>query len=620
MKARRRRLPVVFVTVVMLTACAQVLGADFDVHPRAKPAEGANTSGGSASGHAAGANATVTGGDSSGAGEAGHGGGNTSVTHDLSGAAGVHAGDAEAVAGAGGVRSDSNAGAGHGEEPGSAGGANAGPACGVARAWTPVDATTTGPRAIPTSTLARAVGVIRDHDGTPRCNGVLIASGLVLLPRCDVVAGDVFAMNVRLPTPDSIEPVSEFPIDGWEVRGSRFTLAWLARVAPWDAFPPAPWRARRIRAGEMLRLVTHHADGFARARAEPVPDDAPAATSTRGDTAQSRAAPAFADDGKLVGFCVADECGIEHCDQVADLVAVSPTLRVLEAMGGLFWGDTTGDARADAIVINTNAVAVRSAADPPEAAAAYWLREPFYGDRQNLLTDVTGDGLADLLALGDRIIIAPSTGSEFGLPLELPLESSATGPFVAADVDGDGASDLVEMRAGKLRVRRFIQGDLGLEEAWGDVSCELPCELRLADVNGDRRSDAVLVRPNTLEVALSTGVAFDEPATWSSDAATGLPGWHFADITGDGAADAIAIDLSRSAVFPSDGTRFQPRPRPWQPELPLGERGNYFADVTGDGIADAIVHEHNSLELFVSDGAGNFTRKTLMNSAYFGGL
>lgn len=83
-----------------------------------------------------------------------------------------------------------------------------------------------------------------------------------------------------------------------------------------------------------------------------------------------------------------------------------------------FFVDTTGDGKADAVVVNDDGIAVRDAVvnafrsphpdthvvadrDAPIRAWGYWTLDAFYGYRQTFFADVDGDRAADAIAVND---------------------------------------------------------------------------------------------------------------------------------------------------------------------------------------------------------------------------
>jgi FG-GAP-like repeat len=496
------------------------------------------------------------------------------------------------------------------------GGGAAGDECAGISLWTDLKDVPEVPRDIPTTTLTHAVGWVLDRDNRVTCGGVLIAPDRMLLPPCAPFRNDLVELN------PSNEPtaVGRFALSGLELREDGFTVAWLDSSADWAKFPSAPWSAELIHSGDRLRVVAAASDGHPIALASNVSPAALAedAGQLAAPVGAERLWPAFADNGKFVAFCAVSACAIERCIQVATLEKASVTLRRYQAMAAQFWLDVTGDGFPEATIFDQAGVGVYDfeAAKP---AVDWWRDMPYYGEQQNLVADVTGDGLGDALVVGPNIHVAPSTGVSFGTAVTFPGTVPST-PLQAGDVDGDGAQDLVALDKGALVVWRSTHSSFATPSPWGIVTCGGDCHLRLADVDGDGRSDAVIVGQNELQVALSSGTDFASPVTWLEEVAMGQRQWFFGDVTGDGAADAIVMDRNRTAVFVSLRSSFASAEQQWNAMPPLGERGNDVADVNDDGIADVIVQNHWGIDAYLSDGSGNFTRQNLLVGPFYGGL
>lgn len=618
-------------------ACEAVMGADFDAARARTPAETASDAtsgegGAKKPAHTNGGSNASQGGAPPGTGGArdgSHGGKAGEPEPDgaggVSGEDGASAGGDGALGGSplGGGEAGQTAGAvGVGGATGEGGAAGEGGAiepCANEVNLVDVELAFALPREIPASTLARGVGVVRGEDGAPRCVAALVSGVIVLtVPDCDLRAGDRVVFNARRLTNGSNAREVELATSGWQIRDPLFDLVGLVAVPRWDEFPQVTMSDRLPLPGEQLRLVSHAGNGFSRTHVIVV-DSATFDRAGSKELARLSTVPAFGEDGKLVAFCELD-CGQPTCVSMQDLMQRAPLLAQLEAMGGVFWGDSTGDGRDDAVVSTFNGVALRDSASGVLAPARYWLTEPFYGEQRNLLADFTGDGRADLLALGSTSLVRAASELSYGEEAPVPHAIWGAESAVAGDVDADGDADLVALHDDVLWVHRAGPTGIALPEAWGSAIEAGVLALHLSDATGDGRADAVLVRPDRLDVLRSSGSDFGAPERFIEGVVMGPPGWLFGDVTGDGLADAIGTDLTRTAIFVSDGARFVPEEQSWSPMPPIGERGNYVADVTGDGLADVIVHQHGSIALYASTGAGTFNLRQIADDAYYGGL
>jgi hypothetical protein len=67
---------------------------------------------------------------------------------------------------------------------------------------------------------------------------------------------------------------------------------------------------------------------------------------------------------------------------------------------GTFFADVTGDAKADAIVVNSSGgVTVRRSTGGSFSGNETWTTFPFVGNRGNAFVDVNGDGKADAISV-----------------------------------------------------------------------------------------------------------------------------------------------------------------------------------------------------------------------------
>ncbi len=136
------------------------------------------------------------------------------------------------------------------------------------------------------------------------------------------------------------------------------------------------------------------------------------------------------------------------------LVAWGPPLRGEKAT---LAADTTGDGRADYVMVDSTGVRVIPAnpnwfVEP----AQQWLSTPFHGTRKTLAADLDADGDADLIAVNDTDVwVLRSTGTAFATP-ELWYGGSfhGTRETLTADVDGDGDADLVAVNDTDVQVLR----------------------------------------------------------------------------------------------------------------------------------------------------------------------
>jgi hypothetical protein len=206
-------------------------------------------------------------------------------------------------------------------------------------------------------------------------------------------------------------------------------------------------------------------------------------------------------------------------------------------------GDLDGDGLGDVVSVYGRELTVH------HRAGGGWreVRHPMAYVESNApdgleVADLSGDGRADLaVALGGNLpdgrlnVFTQTPAGELAAPVTY-LTPDMPGALTAADVNGDGRTDLVNIHNGWLRLAALIQapdGTLGSR-----VFARLPYAtwynrqgLALGDVNSDGRPDAVIADYNSgLVVVPNTGgpvPAVDAhvwvTATTPADGATGVP-------------------------------------------------------------------------------------------------
>jgi hypothetical protein len=277
---------------------------------------------------------------------------------------------------------------------------------------------------------------------------------------------------------------------------------------------------------------------------------------------------------------------------------------------------------AAALVVTGLAGSPAGAADPPRAAAPHTAVAGFGVDQGwrtdhhlRLLTDLTGDGRADIVGFADDGVYTgigradgtftgqtPSGVYNFGY-----LQGWRIGvhPRWVDDITGDGRPDVVGI--GDAGVYTSIgRGDGTFEPirfvlaAFGAAGRTTTAKFFLTDTDGDRRADIVAVGDGR-GVQIATGQpdgGFSQPRTVSTAydfARFDYDSFQVADITGDGKAEILAVQLGSparlvSSVPRADGTYTEPRLAGASPTIEAAAL-QPVVDVTGDGRADLVDFE-----------------------------
>ncbi|PST26104.1 hypothetical protein C7U60_03455 [Mesorhizobium plurifarium] len=293
--------------------------------------------------------------------------------------------------------------------------------------------------------------------------------------------------------------------------------------------------------------------------------------------------------------------------------------------------DVNGDGLTD-IVGFKNGVQVALAEPGGYSAPTTWLEDfsPEYnwsGDQPRYLTDINGDGLSDIVGFSDdgvELALADATSSTFvKSPTTFAYFApnagwSAEAPRYLADVNGDGAADIVGFNdgvqvalanaSGGFDVPQTWFADIGVKQGWnGD-------DLLMADVNGDGKSDVVAMNQQTrsVNVALSTGTSFSQDgwdqnyanfadsSTWNADNPRMM-----SDVNGDGLSDLVGFS-TEVTVGLSNGAGFEP-PATWSNEFNApdwtSDTPRMMTDVNGDGRGDIVGFNDGGTVVALSTGS-----------------
>src|SRR5262245_44594777 len=71
---------------------------------------------------------------------------------------------------------------------------------------------------------------------------------------------------------------------------------------------------------------------------------------------------------------------------------------------GVVFADVDGDAKADAIVVNNDAITVRRSTGTAFGPNELWTSNPYFGDRGIFFADVDGDQKADAIVVNNNAV------------------------------------------------------------------------------------------------------------------------------------------------------------------------------------------------------------------------
>ena len=200
-----------------------------------------------------------------------------------------------------------------------------------------------------------------------------------------------------------------------------------------------------------------------------------------------------------------------------------------------------------------------------------------------------------------------------------------------ADVNGDGAADIVDGSTGQIRV--YFSSGAGNFIAGGRTVISARNDFQLSDLNGDGMEDLITYElPSGYVysyIADGSRAGFDEnwEARHSEDGLDFVESVHLADVNGDGFVDLLKYgsgyrDISISyypyyirvyynnklhvSLSNGNGTFSSSFTQNSMTTDYLEE--SYYGDINGDGLADIIVGTDNSFYVYVGTGLEGFTQ------------
>jgi RHS repeat-associated protein len=193
---------------------------------------------------------------------------------------------------------------------------------------------------------------------------------------------------------------------------------------------------------------------------------------------------------------------------------------------------------------------------------------------------------------------------------------------VFADIDGDGAADLVQLGSGNHRYRQNRGGSFGPEIPITGAASISISTARLADVEGRSRPNLISVSnatwfPYRVDVAPPATPGQSPTATWRT-----LPGWNgestrnvphrgnavvLADLTGDGRIDTVQWNASNLTVRAGVATGLAAGvTRPLIAGTLTPNATMRWQDLNGDGLADILALGSTTMLAYLGHGDGTF--------------
>ena len=291
-----------------------------------------------------------------------------------------------------------------------------------------------------------------------------------------------------------------------------------------------------------------------------------------------------------------------------DIVPFSPAHRIALPLGtkagDLLFGDVNGSGHDDVVVRESDRVEVFAGSykwprNRSQQPANVWLHHAFGAQERLTLGDVNGDKLQDLIAYDGgtgNVDAFLSNGDSFAEARSYGKTVPGAEELQTADVDGNGAPDLILRTADAIHVSLFQDGKW--QEAKQALSLPPEALVRAGDVDGDKRAELVVYLPESKTLQIHRQQA---DGYWSQvkELPIEKPDKDLqllvSDTNGDGRADMVVHDAANGIwqVFQAGGN-FDLKPLdnlfgPWA----RGERIAYTADFDGNGKADIASFAEN---------------------------
>lgn len=308
---------------------------------------------------------------------------------------------------------------------------------------------------------------------------------------------------------------------------------------------------------------------------------------------------------------------------VSYAVGTSPALTAV--------GDVDDDGHADLVVANLGggdvSVLLGTGTGGFAPAANFSIGEGFQSPYAVALGDANGDGHLDIATANTNIsndsisfLLGDGTGN-FAAAVMYPVgDGSFYQPqgIVLTDVTGDGHADIVTANSGANNLSVLVGDGAGNFAAAVHLTPDLgPVAVAAADVTGDGRVDLVTLNTTAQDVSVLAGdgaggfAAAVNYAIYPFEGIVDYNPWPWglavADVTGDGDLDIVTANTQNDtvSVLPNDGAggfgsfaNFDTGAHPGSVTV---------ADIDGDGKADVITanRQNNNVSVLFNESAGD---------------
>ena len=275
--------------------------------------------------------------------------------------------------------------------------------------------------------------------------------------------------------------------------------------------------------------------------------------------------------------------------------------------------DIDGDGRADVIAIQPNPlrfVTWKNNGAGFDGGVEGHTEGYDYGGYRFFVGDLDSDGRADVIAVQPsplRFVTWKNNGAGFDGGVEGHTETYDYGGyrFFVGDIDGDDRADVIAIAPSPLRMVTWKNNGAGFDGGveWHSEAYDYTSyRFFMGDIDGDKRVDIIAVATNPLRIVTwrNNGAGFDGGVEWHSEAYN-YSGYRFfvGDIDGDKRVDIIAVSPNplRIVTWKNNGAGFDGGVE-WHSEVYNYSGYRFFVgDIDGDKRADIIAVSPNPLRI-----------------------